>query len=84
MSTLSKALISLVVSLIATLSYMATSDKKEKHYGTYMFGIAVGGFFTTFLGQTLMFGSESALYGGGEHELGTMLQNIESNTEVPF
>ena len=23
-------------------------------------------------------------YGGGEHELGTMLQNIESNTEVPF
>lgn len=84
MSTLTIVLVSLVTSLIATLSYMSISDKKEKHYGTYMFGIAVGGFFVTFLGQTLMFGSETPLYGGGEHELGTMLQNIESNTEVPF
>ena len=85
MQTLMNIVISLVVSFVITIIYIGCSEKNEQDRRTKLFAIAITSFVISFIAQALVFGTEAYSFeGGADRELGTMLQNIDSGTEVPF
>ena len=78
-------LISLVVSLVITMVYVGCSETNEQDRRTKLFAIAITSFVLSFIAQALFFGAETYSFeGGADRELGTMLKNIDVETEVPF
>ena len=85
MKTLVNVLISMVISLIFTIVYVNCSEKNNTDRRTKLFAVAITSFVISFIAQALLFGGEVYSFeGGGDRELGSMLQNIDINTEVPF
>jgi|UniRef100_A0A6C0CTR9 hypothetical protein len=85
MPTLMNVLISLIVSLVITMVYIGCSEKNDTDRRTKLFAIAITSFVLSFIAQALLFGAETYSFeGGADRELGTMLQNIDVDNEVPF